>query len=135
MGLPGPRVHLAAEQPSCFELSPGEAHMSAHPFFRVTDLTPSWEPEGVELRQSASFHHVAQFYESEAFLAHTVGDAFAGLTVVLAFTQVVAPPIGGVVLDHSAHGVTLLFTAAAVAFLASSLAFLGHRSRQSREPS
>ena len=64
-----------------------------------------------------------------------VGDAFAGLTVVLAFTQVVAPPIGGVVLDHSAHGFTLLFTAAAVAFLASSLAFLGHRSRQSREPS
>jgi MFS family permease len=64
-----------------------------------------------------------------------VGDAFAGLTVVLAFAQVVAPPIGGVVLDHSAHGFTILFTAAAVAFLASSLAFLGHRTRRSDEPS
>jgi len=58
-----------------------------------------------------------------------------GLTVVLAFAQVVAPPIGGLVLDHSAQGFTLLFTAAAVAFLASSLAFLGHRSRQAPEPS
>jgi MFS family permease len=63
-----------------------------------------------------------------------VGDAFAGLTVVLAFAQVVAPPIGGLVLDQSAHGFTLLFTAAAVAFLASSLAFLGHRSRLTPEP-
>ena len=59
-----------------------------------------------------------------------VADAFAGLTVVLAFGQVVAPPIGGLVLDHSVHGFTLLFTAAAAAFLASSLAFLGHRSRR-----
>ena len=64
-----------------------------------------------------------------------VANAFAGLTVVLAFGQIVAPPIGGLVLDHSVHGFTLLFTAAAVAFLASSLAFLGHRSRQAPEPS
>jgi len=46
-----------------------------------------------------------------------VGDAFAGPTVVLAFAQVVAPPIGGVVVYHSAHGSTLLFTAAAVGVL------------------
>ena len=64
-----------------------------------------------------------------------VGDAFAGPTVVLAFAQVDAPPIGGVVVYHSAHGSTLLFTAAAVGVLASSLAFLGDRSRQTGEPS